>query len=70
MAVTSAPQAMPPQHLWDPTQGVDISGWHYKKQGAHVGSFFMVVGYGLSIFSKSVIFSAFLHVDTLSIFLH
>ena len=25
MAVTSAPQAMPPQHLWDPKQRVHIS---------------------------------------------
>ena len=32
MAVTSAPRAMPPEHLWDPKQRVHISGWHYKKK--------------------------------------
>ena len=31
MAVTSAPQAMPPQHLWDPKQRVHISRWHYMQ---------------------------------------
>ena len=51
MAVTSAPQAMPPQHLWDPKQRVHISRWHYKREDAHVGSFHMIVGYFLTIFS-------------------
>ena len=31
LAVTSAPQAMPPQHLWDPKQRVHISGGHYME---------------------------------------
>ena len=31
MAVTSAPQAMPPQHLWDPKQRVHISEWQYTE---------------------------------------
>ena len=50
MAVTSALQAMPPQHLWDPKQRVHISRWHYKREDAHVGSFPMIVGYFLTIF--------------------
>ena len=44
MAVTSAPQAMPPQHLWDPKERVHISGWHFKGEIAHVGSFHMIFG--------------------------
>ena len=51
MAVTSALQAMPPQHLWDPKQRVHISGWHYQTEDADVGSFSMLVGYFLTIFS-------------------
>ena len=50
MAVTSAPQAMQPQHLWDLKQRVHISRWHYKRDDAHVGSFPMLVGYFLFIF--------------------
>ena len=55
MAVTSAPQAMLPQHLWDTKQRVHISTWHYKRESAHVGSFPMIVGYFLTIFSTSVV---------------
>ena len=51
MAVTSEPQPMPPQHLWDPKQRVHISSWHYKRQDAQVGSFSMFVGCFLTIFS-------------------
>ena len=51
MAQTSAPQGMPPQHLWDPQQRVHISRWHYKSEDAHVGSFSMLVRYFLTIFS-------------------
>ena len=51
MAVTSAPQAMPSQHLWDPKQRVPISRSHYKQESAHVGSFHMIVGYFLTILS-------------------
>ena len=51
MAVTSAPQAMPPQHLWDQKQRVHISGWHPKREDAPVGSFPMIVGYFLTILS-------------------
>ena len=50
MAVTSVAQAMPPQQLWDPKQGVHISGWHCKGESAHVGSFAMIVGYFLTVF--------------------
>ena len=32
MAVTSAPHAMPPQHLWDQKQNVHISRGHYKRR--------------------------------------
>ena len=32
MTVTSAPHAMPPQHLWDPKQNVHISRGHYKRR--------------------------------------
>ena len=66
MAVTSAPQAMPPQHLWDPKQRVHISRWHYKREDAHVGSFLMLVGYFLTIFSKSVVIVSFLCCITIS----
>ena len=52
MAVTSVPHAMPPQHIWDPKQRVHISRWHYKREDAHVGSFPMIVGYFLTIFSQ------------------
>ena len=51
MAVMSAPQAMPPQHLWDPKQTLHTSRWRYKKEDAHVGSFFTFVGYFPTIFS-------------------
>ena len=37
MAVTSMPQAMPPQHLWDQTKGVQISRWHYKTRECPYG---------------------------------
>ena len=66
MAVTSAPQAMPPQHLWDPKQRVHISRWHYKREDAHVGSFPMIVGYFLTIFPKSVVIVSFLCCNTTS----
>ena len=51
MAVTSSPHTMPPEHLWDPKQTVHISRRHYKKESAHVGSFHLIVGYFLTIFS-------------------
>ena len=52
MAVTSAPQAKPPQLLWDPKQRVHISRWHYKRENAHEGSFHMIVGYFRTISSE------------------
>ena len=52
MAMTPAPRAIPPQHLWDPKKRVHISRWHYKREDAHVGSFSMIVGYFLTIFSS------------------
>ena len=51
MAVTSVPKAMPPHHPWGPKQRFYISRWHYKKEGSHLGSFSMFVGYFLTIFS-------------------
>ena len=67
MAVTSAPQAMLPQHLLDPKQRVHISRWHYKREIAHVGSFPMNVGYFLTIISLICSYSELPNVDTLSI---
>ena len=66
MAVTSPPQAMLPQHLWDPKQRVHISRWHYKREDAHVGSFPMIVGYFLTIFPKSVVIVSVLCCNTIS----
>ena len=51
MAVTSVPQAMLPQHLWDAKQRMHISRWHYKREDAHVDSFHLIVEYFLTIFS-------------------
>ena len=51
MAVTSAPQAMPPQHLWDPKQRGDICKWQCKREDTHVGTFPKIVGYFLIVFS-------------------
>ena len=39
MAVTSAPQAMQPQHLCDPKQRVHMSRWHYKRRECPWGQF-------------------------------
>ena len=64
MVVPSAPHAMPPQHLWDPKQGVHISRWHYKGESAQLGSFHMIVGY-LS-FPKSVVIVSFVCCYTIS----
>ena len=66
MAVTSAPQAVPPQHLWDPKQRLHISRWHYKRESAHMGSFHMIVGNVLTIFPKSVVIVSFLCCYTIS----
>ena len=59
MAVTSAPQAMQLQHLWDAKQRVQTSRWHYERESAHVGSFHMIVGYFLPNVSSVVIVSVF-----------
>ena len=37
IAVTSEPHDMPPQHLWDPTQRVHISGWPYRRRECPCG---------------------------------
>ena len=66
MAVTSAPQAMPPEHLWDPKQRMHISRWHYKRESAHVGSFLMMVGYFLTIAFQICTYCAFLCEYTIS----
>ena len=55
MAVTSAPHAMPPQLLWDPTRRVHISRWHYKKRECP------------NIFSNSVVLESCFAVNTLYI---
>ena len=73
MAVTSAPQAMPPQHLWEPNQRVHMSRWHYKREDTHVGSFSMFVGYLLTIFFQICSyceFSLFYHYLLLTAALH
>ena len=67
IAVFSVPQAMPPQHLWDPKQRVDISRSHYKRESARVGSFPMIVRYLLTIFAYICSYCELLNVDTLSI---
>ena len=70
MAVTSAPQAMPPQHPWDPKQRVHISRWHCKREDAHMCSFSMFVGYFLTLVSCVVALSpltAALHVVDLTL---
>ena len=66
MAVTSAPQAMPTQHLWDPRQRVHISRWNYKREGAHVGSVHIILGYFLTIFSSICRYCDFLCSYTIS----
>ena len=45
-----------------------ISRWHYKRESAHVGSFQMIVGYFLTLFSQICSYCELYCVDTLSIF--
>ena len=66
MAVTSSQHTMPRQHLRGPKQRVHISGWHFKRQSAHVGSFPVVAGYFLTIVSQIFNYSEFLCCYTIS----